>query len=255
METYDIIMLVVLVGATLFGAIKGFAWQLASIASFVFSYWVAYNFREPFSQSIQAEPPWNRFLAMLILFVGTSLVIWVAFRMISNTIDRLKLKEFDRQIGAVFRFTKGILYCTIITFFAVTLLGDKSRDQIVTSKSGNYIAKILDRSQAVIPPELHEVVQPHLDKFDQKFNAQQPAPSGGFFKPFAEGIQGAGQGDGSLPDSFWQDSIQDGINNLPRPNLPLPTEPKQWLPADYQQALQPGSQQQPWSNSGSSLQR
>ena len=76
MEIYDIIMLVVLVGAMVFGAIKGFAWQLASIASIVVSYAVAYNYREPFSQSIQAEPPWNRFLAMLILYVGTSLVIW-----------------------------------------------------------------------------------------------------------------------------------------------------------------------------------
>jgi membrane protein required for colicin V production len=97
-ETYDFVMLTVLVGTALFGAIKGFAWQLASIASIVVSYLVAYNFREPLSQSIQADPPWNRFLAMLILFIGTSLVIWVAFRMVSNTIDRLRLKEFDRRL-------------------------------------------------------------------------------------------------------------------------------------------------------------
>ncbi len=43
MEIYDIIMLVILVGAMLFGAIKGFAWQLASIASIVASYIVAYQ--------------------------------------------------------------------------------------------------------------------------------------------------------------------------------------------------------------------
>ena len=73
METYDIIMLVVIVGATLFGAIKGFAWQLASIASIVISYIVAYKYREPISESIQADPPWDRFLAMLILYIGTSL--------------------------------------------------------------------------------------------------------------------------------------------------------------------------------------
>ena len=172
METYDIIMLVVLVGATLFGAIKGFAWQLASIGSIVVSYMVAYNFREPFSQSIRAEPPWNRFLAMLILYVGTSLVIWVAFRMVSRTIDRLKLREFDRQVGALFGLAKGVLYCTLITLFAVTLLGDLTRQKIVASKSGRYISRVLDRSEAVIPADIHDVVQPYLEKFDRQFDGQ-----------------------------------------------------------------------------------
>jgi len=173
METYDIVMLVVLVGAALFGAIKGFAWQLASIASITVSYFVAYRFREPISQSIQAEPPWNQFLAMLILYVGTALVIWVLFRMVSGSIDRLRLKEFDRQIGALFGLAKGALYCILITMFAVTLMGDGIREKIVASRSGHYIAQLLDRSQAIIPPEIHEVVQPYLNRFDERFNESQ----------------------------------------------------------------------------------
>jgi membrane protein required for colicin V production len=170
METYDIIMLVVIVGATLFGAIKGFAWQLASIASIVISYIVAYKYREPISESIQADPPWDRFLAMLILYIGTSLLIWVAFRMVRGSIDRMKLKEFDRQIGALFGLAKGALYCTLITLFAVTLSGERVREAVVQSKSGNYIANLLDRSDSVIPDELHEVVQPYLDRFNKKFD-------------------------------------------------------------------------------------
>ena len=192
MEIYDIVMLVVLIGATLFGAIKGFAWQLASIASITISYFVAYHFREPVSQSIQAEPPWNRFLAMLILYVGTSLVIWVAFRMVSRTIDRLKLREFDRQIGALFGFGKGALYCILITLFAVTLLGDSIRAKIVASTSGRYIAQILDRSESVIPPEIHGVVEPYLAKFDTRFadpGAATPVPE---------------SNEGVLPDSYWE---------------------------------------------------
>lgn len=173
MEIYDIVMLVVLVGAALFGAIKGFAWQLASIASILVSYFVAYRFREPFSQSIQADPPWNRFLAMLILYVGTALVVWVLFRMVSSTIDRMRLKEFDRQIGALFGLAKGALYCTLITMFAVSLTGNNIREKIVASRSGRYIARVLDRSQAVIPPEIHDVVAPYLDRFDERFNESQ----------------------------------------------------------------------------------
>lgn len=200
MEIYDIVMLVVLVGATLFGAIKGFAWQLAAIASIAVSYLVAYHFREPFSQSIEAEPPWDRFLAMLILYVGTSLVIWVAFRMVSRTIDRLRLREFDRQVGAMFGLAKGALYCTLITLFAVTLLGDAMRERIVRSKSGHYIANLLDRSESVIPPEIHDVVQPYLERFDERF---QNGGGDGDGSPDPRVVEEPGEA--TLPDSFWEE--------------------------------------------------
>ena len=38
MQTYDLLMLLVLVCATIFGFWKGMAWQLASLASLVVSY-------------------------------------------------------------------------------------------------------------------------------------------------------------------------------------------------------------------------
>lgn len=190
MEIYDIIMLVIIVGAALFGAVKGFAWQLASIASIVVSYIVAFRFREPFSQSIHADPPWNRFLAMLILFIGTSLVIWVVFRMVSSSIDRMKLREFDRQIGFLFGAIKGFLYATLITLFAVTLTGQTVREKIVASKSGHFIAKVLDRSDSVIPEEIHYVLRPYLEKFDEQFAETQNSINSGYSDPRETGSGG-----------------------------------------------------------------
>src|SRR6056297_1432555 len=201
-------MLIVLAGAVLFGALKGLAWQLASLASITVSYLVAYRYREPFSQSIDAEPPWNRFLAMLLLYVGTSLVIWVAFRMLSKTIDRLKLKEFDRQVGAVFGFGKGVLYCTLITLFAVTLLGTGIRERIVRSKSGYYIAKLLDRSDLVMPPDVHEVLGPYIENFDRQVQAAEEPSSGSSGFPWTDGwTDGASSLEwSSLPERLWQGS-------------------------------------------------
>lgn len=228
MEIYDIIVLVILVGAMLFGAVKGFAWQLASIASIVVSYVVAYKFREPFSQSIQADPPWNRFLAMLILYIGTSLVIWVAFRMIRGTIDRLKLREFDRQVGALFGLAKGALYCTLLTLFAVTLMGDRVRETIVRSKSGHYIANVLDRSQAVIPPEIHEVVQPYLERFDQRFN-------GSIGDDARERVPWLADDAGGTVDRFLDGSSWPNLGQQSSgPQQAI--DPRQWAP---QQARQP----------------
>jgi membrane protein required for colicin V production len=170
MEVYDFVMLAVLLAATLFGAWKGLVWQLASLGAIIASCFVALKFREPAAAHITATPPWNVFLAMLFLYVGTSLLIWVAFRLVSGFIDRLKLKEFDRQIGALFGFAKGVLLCVIITLFAVTLLGENQRQSIVRSRSGYYIARLLEKSDSVMPPEVRDVLRPYVHSLDERLN-------------------------------------------------------------------------------------
>ena len=173
--TYDLVMLGVLCAATAFGAWKGLAWQVASLAAIVASYVVAYRYREPVAAWIPVQAPWRVFLAMLLLYVGTSLAIWIVFRLVSRLIDRVKLKDFDRQVGALLGFAKGVVLCMLITFFAVTLLGEKQRAAIVNSKSGYYIAVLLNRANLVIPDELHEVLQPYLDALDKRI----PGENGG----------------------------------------------------------------------------
>ena len=170
MQPYDMFMLIVIVAATAFGAWKGLAWQLASLASIFLSYFMAHTFSGQFAQLVDASPPWNKFLAMLILFLGTSLAVWIAFRLVSGFIDRVKLKEFDRQIGALLGVAKGVLLCVIITLFAVTLSAENHRQQIMASRSGYYIALLLDRSHAVMPPEVHDVLEPYIHSLDQRLN-------------------------------------------------------------------------------------
>ena len=87
MQAYDLLMLIVLVAAVVWGAWKGFAWQVASLASLVASYILALTFRQQVAQFISATPPWNMFLAMLILFLGTSLVVWVGFNFVAELIE------------------------------------------------------------------------------------------------------------------------------------------------------------------------
>jgi membrane protein required for colicin V production len=129
---------------------------------------VALAFRQPLSQLINASPPWNVFVSMLILFLGTSLVVWIGFNLVSEFIEKVKLKEFDRQVGAVFGFAKGVLLCVLITLFAVTLLSEPQRQAICNSRSGYYIAILLDKADAVIPGEVHQVLDPYIDRLDKE---------------------------------------------------------------------------------------
>ena len=46
MQLYDFVMIGVMCGAAIFGAMKGLAWQVASVASVVLSYMAALRFRD-----------------------------------------------------------------------------------------------------------------------------------------------------------------------------------------------------------------
>lgn len=166
MQPYDVAMLVVLVSATIFGAWKGMAWQVASLASLVASYFVAINFGGQFAPFFGEQEPWNRFIAMFVLYIGTSMVIWLVFRIVARFIDRVKLREFDRQIGGLVGAAKGVLLCVAITFFAVTL-STTGREMVHKSRSGHYIAHLIEQATPLLPPELHQVLGPYLNQLDQ----------------------------------------------------------------------------------------
>jgi membrane protein required for colicin V production len=177
MQTYDLVMLAVLGAATIFGFWKGLAWQVASLASLIVSYFVALRFADRLAPMVSQHAPWNKFIAMLIIYAGASLAIWMAFRVVAGFIDQVKLKEFDRQMGALVGFAKGVLFCIAITFFAVTLLGQERRDQIIASRSGQYIVQFLDKADSVAPPEVKEVIGPYIDQINRRLDPRyQPNP-------------------------------------------------------------------------------
>jgi membrane protein required for colicin V production len=152
MHTFDIILLSVMVAATLFGFIRGVVWQIAWVAALVVSYFAAYHLGPAVAPLIGDHP----YLAMLLVYSVTSLLIWITYHRLRDAISRLKLREFDRQIGAILGFGLGVLACVIITFFALTLSGDQQQDAILASRGGDMSARTLIRLKQATPEEVHE---------------------------------------------------------------------------------------------------
>jgi membrane protein required for colicin V production len=208
MQAYDILMLIVLALAIIWGAWKGLAWQIASIASIGLSYLVALRFRLPLASVITASPPWNIFLAMLILFLGTGLIVWIGFNLVSEFIERVKLKEFDRQLGALFGAAKGVLLCVLVTLFSVALLGDAQRQAICNSKSGYYIAVFLDRADLMIPRELHDVLAPYLENLDRTIPHPHAGRNPSSLPTAWSDAQNAAAGSNQERSNGWQQELQ-----------------------------------------------
>ncbi len=184
MQPYDWLMLAVLAVAVVWGAWKGVAWQVASLGSVLVSTAVAVRYSAAvapfFSSRFGAQEPWNRWIAMLVLYLAAAGGVWILFRLVSNLIDRVRLKEFDRQLGAVFGLAKGVLYCVIITFFAVTL-SEPARQAVMKSKSGDFLARNIRRATAVLPQDVRTWLGKYIDELDARLHAPpaEAKPAGG----------------------------------------------------------------------------
>ena len=174
MSIYDIAMLIVFAAAVLFGLWKGLAWQVASLAAVFVSYFVAMEFRGQLAPMIKAQEPWNTFAAMLILYLGTSLVIWLVYGYVRRTIEKAKLRTFDRQAGAILGAAKGAVLCMLVTLFSVSLLGDQARDAIVQSRSGGWIASAISRMDAIMPSEIHAYLDKYIHEFENRVTETDP---------------------------------------------------------------------------------
>jgi membrane protein required for colicin V production len=223
MQAYDVFMLSVLVAAVAWGAWKGLAWQIASIASIFVSYFVAVNFRGPVAALFHYDPPeWNNFLAMLVLYLGSSLVIWVAFNLVRDFVEKVQLKEFDRQVGGLVGGAKGILICTVITMFTVGLGTETQRQAVVTSRSGYYIARLLESVEPLMPAEYRQQLQQTIAQLEARHGVAQGTYQQGFQLPFSwrpgQASEGWTNGWNQQPNSAsggWNSSPSQGWNQTP----------------------------------------
>lgn len=206
MSFYDVVMLVVLVGAIGFGFWKGVAWQIASVAAIVVSYIVSINFREPVSQFIQAGEPWNKIAAMLILFVGCSLVIWTAYGFVTRSMEKMELRGFDRQIGALVGAVTGAMLCMAITMFSVSLMGDQAHEAIHDSKLGPHIVRGIHQVHGILPEEIAGRFDSYLEHFQEGIgHGLDAAPAG--YSPFQQ-RQADSNGSGVNYQGGWPSTTQ-----------------------------------------------
>jgi len=162
---YDWVMVAVLVFGTIRGAAKGLVWQVAAIAAILLCFAFAESLSLSIAPLLPVEAPLNRWVAMFLLYVGFSFLTFAAARQLSGWIEKMKLQEYDRHLGAIFGFVKGLTFCLVITFFVVTL-SENMRGAVFESQSGKAAAIIMDRLHPVMPNELHDVIGPYIHRLD-----------------------------------------------------------------------------------------
>lgn len=162
---YDALLLLILLYNTWRGAARGVTWQLAGLAAILLCFLFAAPLSIQFAPLISLDPPLNRYVAMLAIYLLFSLGSFAAARTIRGLLETLRFQEFDRHLGAVMGFLKGATLCLIMTFFVVTI-SSSAREQLLRRPGGRLAGYLLYRIDGILPRELHSVLAPHFHKIE-----------------------------------------------------------------------------------------
>ena len=164
MATYDLIMLAIVTVATLFGAWKGLAWQIAWVSATAISSLVALELRSFVANQLGMNGPAGRYVAMGLVFVAVSVIIWLLYRIGYSWIKRSGLGKFDRRLGAAAGIISGLLLCVLITVISMVVSGPTGRAQIQDSYSGRWISSLLMRISSDLPEDVQERLDGLIDE-------------------------------------------------------------------------------------------
>ena len=141
------------------GSPAGITWQLASIASLVLGYSVAYPLSGQLAHRFPGEPVVARALAMLAVYIGVSGGIFLAAWIVRTTLQRWKFDAFDRHLGMILGGLEGALLGVVATLFVVSL-APRTRETILTSPTGTAVNHLMTALGPILPGEIRDVLSP-----------------------------------------------------------------------------------------------
>jgi membrane protein required for colicin V production len=162
---YDVVVLAILAYTTIRGAVKGVVWQLAAIAGVVLCLVFAESTSALAGPYVKLEPPLNHWVVMFGSYVLFSFLAFGVARLLNDWIEKQKFGEYNRHLGAILGFVKGVVICLVLTFFAVTVSAD-AREMLKHSRSGKAAAIIMDRLHPLMPEKLHDALGEYIHQLD-----------------------------------------------------------------------------------------
>lgn len=163
---YDGVMALIVFFTTIHGFWKGATWQIAPIMSLVLGYMVAMPMSVTTAHYF-GSPPQNRLFALVTIYIATSLVVYLLVRSFREGIEKAKLTEFDRHLGALLGALKGVLLTLSITVILL-IYSSMAREIILKSESSTIAAKIINAVYPILPRAMNQLLRPYLQQLDRE---------------------------------------------------------------------------------------
>jgi membrane protein required for colicin V production len=159
MTIYDGLMLAAVLAGMGWGAWKGLTWQVASMASLVLGYLVAYPTAGQIAPSFPGNPTVAWALALATAYVAVSASVFLAAWLFRLGLRKMKFEAYDRHLGSILGGLGGAAVAIVATVLVVSVF-PSLRTPVLTSPSGRAVSKALSVAQAALPPSVREDLRP-----------------------------------------------------------------------------------------------
>ncbi|MFM7040416.1 MAG: CvpA family protein [Planctomycetaceae bacterium] len=168
-QVVDLLVVGVLLYCTIRGATRGLLSQLAWVIALLLCFKFAGTLSPAIEPLIAVDPPLRQWLAMLAVYVGLCGAAFLAAGMASSWMEKTKILDFDRHLGGLLGFAKGLIICMTAMYFLITM-SPSIRNVVGQTYSGYGAAVILSHSQVLlklVPEHAVPMVQHVIDRFNQ----------------------------------------------------------------------------------------
>src|SRR5450432_1806494 len=113
----DVLILLVLLGSTAIGLLRGFVREAASLVFWIIAIWAAWKFGpgiEPHLGGLLADPNVAPWVGRLVILVLVLLIGWVVGMLLSYFTRSLGLGVMDRVLGLLFGLLRGLVLMGLI---------------------------------------------------------------------------------------------------------------------------------------------
>jgi len=146
MTTFDIIVFSILGISVVLSLFKGLVKEIFSLLSYLGGYLMAANYQQNFAQFFIEFIPSKaitKLIAFIAIYIFTAIIISLSGRVIRSMImSATKLSIFDRLIGGVVGFGKGVVIIIAI-LYPIQFFPNISQKLTKDSQTAPYLAKVL----------------------------------------------------------------------------------------------------------------
>ena len=118
MTAADVLIVVILLGSTIIGLLRGFVREAASLVFWILAIWAAGKFGpivEPHLGGLLADPNVSPWVGRLVILVLVLLLGWVIGMLLSYFTRSLGLGVMDRVLGLLFGILRGLVLVGLVT--------------------------------------------------------------------------------------------------------------------------------------------
>jgi membrane protein required for colicin V production len=120
----DVLILLVLLGSTLIGLLRGFIREAVSLVFWIAAIWAAWRFGrliEPHLGGLLADPSVSPWIGRVVILVLVLLMGWVVGMLLSYLTRSMGLGPLDRVIGLLFGIVRGMVLVGLLIIGAELL--------------------------------------------------------------------------------------------------------------------------------------